>query len=38
MFEEGKFVVAGTDKAVDIATVARTAFVPAKLPKEFTLP
>jgi carbon-monoxide dehydrogenase large subunit len=34
VFEEGKFVVAGTDKAVDIATVARTAFVPAKLPKD----
>jgi aerobic carbon-monoxide dehydrogenase large subunit len=34
VFEEGKFVVAGTDKAVDITTVARTAFVPAKLPKD----
>ena len=34
VFEDGKFVVAGTDKAVDIATVARTAFMPAKLPKE----
>jgi carbon-monoxide dehydrogenase large subunit len=34
VFDEGKFVVAGTDKAVDIATVARTAFVPAKLPKD----
>jgi carbon-monoxide dehydrogenase large subunit len=32
-FESGKFVVAGTDKAVDLAEVARTAFVPARLPK-----
>src|SRR5262249_2888741 len=32
-FSDGKFVVAGTDKAVDLAEVARTAFVPAKLPK-----
>jgi carbon-monoxide dehydrogenase large subunit len=32
-FREGKFVVAGTDKAVDLAQVARNAFVPAKLPK-----
>src|SRR5262249_40669141 len=31
-FSDGKFVVAGTDKAVDLAEVARTAFVPAKLP------
>ncbi|MBV9969222.1 MAG: xanthine dehydrogenase family protein, partial [Xanthobacteraceae bacterium] len=34
VFEDGKFVVAGTDKAVDLATVARTAFLPAKLPKD----
>jgi aerobic carbon-monoxide dehydrogenase large subunit len=32
-FAEGKFVVAGTDKAVDLIEVARTAFAPAKLPK-----
>ncbi len=34
VFEQGKFVVAGTDKAIDLVTVARTAFVPAKLPKD----
>jgi carbon-monoxide dehydrogenase large subunit len=34
VFEAGRFVVAGTDKAVDLATVARTAFAPARLPKE----
>jgi carbon-monoxide dehydrogenase large subunit len=32
-FKNGKFAVAGTDKAVDLASVARNAFVPAKLPK-----
>ena len=32
-FRDGKFVVAGTDKAVDLAEVARAAFVPARLPK-----
>ena len=32
-FKNGKFAVAGTDKAVDLAQVARDAFVPAKLPK-----
>jgi len=32
-FRNGKFAVAGTDKAVDLAQVARDAFVPAKLPK-----
>ncbi len=32
-FMEGKFVVAGTDKAVDLIEVARAAFAPAKLPK-----
>jgi aerobic carbon-monoxide dehydrogenase large subunit len=32
-FAQGKFVVAGTDKALDLAEVARTAFVPARLPK-----
>jgi aerobic carbon-monoxide dehydrogenase large subunit len=31
-FERGRFVVAGTDKAVDLVQVARTAFMPAKLP------
>src|SRR5712691_1042734 len=34
VFEQGKFVVAGTDKAIDLVTIARTAFVPAKLPKD----
>jgi carbon-monoxide dehydrogenase large subunit len=34
VFEEGKYVVAGTDKAVDLVTVARTAFMLGKLPKE----
>jgi aerobic carbon-monoxide dehydrogenase large subunit len=33
-FERGRFVVAGTDRAVDLAAVARAAFVPAKLPHE----
>ena len=32
-FADGKFVVAGTDQAVGLADVARTAFVPAKLPR-----
>ena len=32
-FAAGKFVVAGTDKALGLADVARAAFVPAKLPK-----
>src|SRR5262249_10570218 len=32
-FKNGKFAVAGTDKSVDLAAVARDAFVPAKLPK-----
>jgi len=32
-FRNGKFAVTGTDKAVDLASVARDAFVPAKLPK-----
>ena len=34
VFERGRFVVAGTDKAVDLAQVARAAFVPAKLPRD----
>src|SRR3990172_8214525 len=33
VFENGKFVVAGTDKAIDMIALARDAFVPAKLPK-----
>jgi carbon-monoxide dehydrogenase large subunit len=32
-FKDGRFAVAGTDKSVDLAAVARDAFVPAKLPK-----
>ena len=32
-FKNGKFAVAGTDKTVDLASVARDAFVPAKLPR-----
>jgi carbon-monoxide dehydrogenase large subunit len=32
-FDDGKFVVAGTDKTVDLVEVARAAFVPARLPK-----
>jgi carbon-monoxide dehydrogenase large subunit len=32
-FRAGKFTVAGTDKSLDIAQVARAAFVPASLPK-----
>lgn len=31
-FERGRFVVAGTDKAVELTAVARAAFVPARLP------
>jgi aerobic carbon-monoxide dehydrogenase large subunit len=31
-FERGRFVVAGTDNAIDLAQVARAAFVPARLP------
>jgi aerobic carbon-monoxide dehydrogenase large subunit len=31
-FERGRFVVAGTDKAIDLVQVARAAFVPARLP------
>ena len=31
VFERGKFTVAGTDRALDIAQIARDAFVPAKL-------
>jgi carbon-monoxide dehydrogenase large subunit len=34
VFEEGRFVVAGTDKAVDLIRVARTAFMPARLPRD----
>jgi carbon-monoxide dehydrogenase large subunit len=33
-FERGRFVVAGTDRAVDLVAVARAAFVPARLPKD----
>jgi carbon-monoxide dehydrogenase large subunit len=33
LFENGRFTVAGTDKAVDLSQVARNAFVPAKLPQ-----
>src|SRR5262245_43096103 len=33
-FERGRFVVAGTDKAIDLMQVARTAFMPAKLPRD----
>jgi aerobic carbon-monoxide dehydrogenase large subunit len=34
VFEKGRFVIAGTDKAVDLVHVARDAFVPAKLPRD----
>ncbi|MEQ9642151.1 MAG: xanthine dehydrogenase family protein molybdopterin-binding subunit [Alphaproteobacteria bacterium] len=34
-FAEGKFTVAGTDRAVTLQEVARAAFLPAKLPKGF---
>jgi len=33
-FKRGRFVVAGTDKAIDLMQVARAAFVPAKLPRD----
>jgi carbon-monoxide dehydrogenase large subunit len=33
-FDRGRFVVAGTDKAVDLTAVARAAFVPARLPRD----
>jgi carbon-monoxide dehydrogenase large subunit len=33
VFENGQFVVAGTDKAVGLEQVARDSFTPAKLPK-----
>src|SRR6516165_11080834 len=33
-FERGRFVVAGTDRTIDLAQVARAAFVPAKLPRD----
>jgi aerobic carbon-monoxide dehydrogenase large subunit len=33
-FERGRFVVAGTDKAVDLTQVARAAFVPTQLPRD----
>ncbi len=32
-FREGKFLVAGTDKSVDMAQIARDSFAPAKIPK-----
>ena len=32
-FRDGRFSVAGTDRALDLAEVARAAFVPARLPK-----
>jgi aerobic carbon-monoxide dehydrogenase large subunit len=34
VFEQGRFVVAGTDKALDLVQIARDAFVPAKLPRD----
>jgi aerobic carbon-monoxide dehydrogenase large subunit len=34
-FADGKFKVAGTDKTLALSDVARTAFLPAKLPKGF---
>jgi carbon-monoxide dehydrogenase large subunit len=34
IFEEGRFRVAGTDRAVSITDVARAAFQPARLPSE----
>ena len=33
VFKDGKFTVAGTDKAIDMAQVARDSFAPAKIPK-----
>lgn len=32
-FKDGRFAVAGTDKAVDIVAVARTSFAPPQLPR-----
>ena len=34
VFERGRFVIAGTDKAIDLVQIARDAFVPAKLPRD----
>ncbi|MBV8536552.1 MAG: xanthine dehydrogenase family protein molybdopterin-binding subunit [Alphaproteobacteria bacterium] len=34
-FEAGKFTIAGTDRSVSLIEVAKTAFLPAKLPKGF---
>jgi aerobic carbon-monoxide dehydrogenase large subunit len=31
-FERGRFVIAGTDKAIDLIYIARAAFIPARLP------
>ena len=33
VFEQGKFVVAGTDKSIDLAAIARQSFILKKLPK-----
>jgi carbon-monoxide dehydrogenase large subunit len=33
VFKDGKFTVAGTDKSIDMAQVARDAFSPMKIPK-----
>jgi carbon-monoxide dehydrogenase large subunit len=33
VFKDGKFTVAGTDKSIDMAQVARDSFMPAKIPK-----
>ncbi len=33
VFKDGKYTVAGTDKAIDISQIARDAFQPAKIPK-----
>jgi carbon-monoxide dehydrogenase large subunit len=32
-FKAGKFIVAGTDKSIDMAQIARDSFAPAKIPK-----
>ena len=32
VFEDGRFIVAGTDKAVDLVEVARSSFAPRRLP------
>src|SRR4029079_19104742 len=32
-FENGKFTVAGTDRAISLVDVAKTAYLPGKLPK-----